>query len=55
MSSTPTRVLSQGGEAENELTKARSGYDKAIDKVKQAHSKLKEELKVYKRLMEREA
>lgn len=33
---------------------AKSDFDKAMDKVKRAHGRLKEELLVTKRLMERE-
>lgn len=35
--------------------KTKNDFNKAIEKVKQAHSKLREELTLYKRLMEREA
>lgn len=47
-------LIKQAETAEKELTKAKSDFDKAMDKVKQAHGKLKEELLVTKRLMDRE-
>jgi hypothetical protein len=47
-------LIKQAETAEKELTKAKSDFDKAMDKVKQAQGKLKEELLVTKRLMERE-
>jgi uncharacterized coiled-coil DUF342 family protein len=47
-------LIKQAETAEKELAKARSDFDKAMDKVKQAHGKIKEELLVTKRLMDRE-
>lgn len=47
-------LIKQAETAEKELTKAKADFDKAMDKVKQAHGKLKEELLVTKRLMDRE-
>jgi len=46
-------LLKQAETAEKELTKAKSDVDKAIDRVREVHGKLKEELLVTKRLMER--
>jgi len=47
-------LIKQAETAEKELTTAKSDFDKAMDKVKQVHGKLKEELLLAKRIMDRE-
>lgn len=47
-------LIKQAETAEKELTKAKSDFDKAMDKVWKAHAKIKEELLVNKRLLDRE-
>jgi hypothetical protein len=44
-------LIKQVETAEKELTKAKADFDKAMDKVKQAHGKLREELTVNRRLI----
>lgn len=48
-------LIKQAEIAEKEFAKAKTDFDKTMDKVKQAHGKIKEELLVAKRLIDREA
>lgn len=46
-------ILKMAEQAENELTKAKADFDRAMDKVRDVHSKLRQELTITKRLMDR--